>query len=214
MEYTLKIRHGNEHTYHDEVTLKCFGNNSMAQGPQQQYVSAYNAVEYMENFIEGFSNLEILHYYFSQRTANLNPADIIIRQAESRNCDAIVFPTIQVMGVITLDLELWVSRIQEEKHNHLLLSSEDLGTYKNGFKVVAFEDIDPEVRARLKKRIELRELLEKQKLEKEREELIRVNNIKKDREGKSLCVNCGGPLGFSDKLFRRKSHKKCNHFKE
>ena len=45
-------------------------------------------------------------------------------------------------------------------------------------------------------------------------EELRRNKIKAERECAKVCIMCGNPLGFSQKLFSKKTHKNCTLFTE
>ena len=63
---------------------------------------------------------------------------------------------------------------------------------------------------------------EERKAEQRREEERRQNRlhadkidrVKSEREAAGQCINCGTPLGFWDRLSKRKQHPRCLSYQE
>lgn len=67
-----------------------------------------------------------------------------------------------------------------------------------------------------KRRLENKRQLEQFLKEKERIQLEneRIRRVQSDRAVRKLCVMCGGPLSFSDRILKRTQHKRCVRFQD
>lgn len=119
----------------------------------------------------------------------------------SNEADDVVMPLLNC-GQFQLGLESEFLRYRDvAADSELIMTVEERALHQKKSEIAREEEIGKEEE---EKRAAEAELLEE----------LRRNQIKDERAREKVCIMCGKPLGFSQKLFVAKTHKRCTRFTE